>query len=730
MAVDDPNVSNIPSTDAANANATAINSLDTAYKAANLSAAQQAIVSKAVADGLSKISMVAKEASSTFSIFNVVQELANQGFDLLKTKSEAAGAGIDLLAAALIGPSKLLSQIAVDKSMSSLSESIKQVAADTRGIFGPLGSVASALGIAFDFRAVSKAGPALEELKQKVINLGANMEQHINLERAVFNMATQTGQLNEMFSRTGYTLSGLSNLATTYSEKLLKVAVATGSDNAEVGKYFDVMSKFPPIYGENIDAATAVANQMERLSKTMTLARGSGQSVTEGLSQQKTLMDTFNVSAERSNDITVEGSQLTEKFGVNIATTTGFLTEMASSFKFLGDNTQGATAIMNEFFGGLRDGGLGIGPAMETIKQMTESLSHLNIAQKAFLSARTGGPGGLLGGIEIERDLAAGKSKEVLDKLRDSFLKATGGKVITREDVHTQQEAAEFTKQRAMLQSGAFGGIAKSDEQAAAILKAFSRPGGVDLKTANDALADVMKKGQDYQKLSYTKVDHIAQTLDGMAVRGGVKAADIVQGALTFGGASEKERGKLGAISNTAERDVKSIVNPRLDRSTVTSLEGRTDLANDMGDIPNTLGDLKNKLEEKFAPNRGATNSQTANDAMAQARKEEAFFKNALKSGDSGMSKETAMKELHAVQMREQELARSRGNQVGTAAHQAANIPATQGAASTRAQATAHPPGATTTVPDNNIVVNVYVDGKHIPSRASNAQSDSLGPVR
>ena len=223
-------------------------------------------------------------------------------------------------------------------------------------------------------------------------------------------------------------LSNLSNVSKNYEDKLGNIATATHSDREATGAYFESLSKLPPIYGENVDGATRMKDQMDNLSTNMTLAHGSGQQFADVLAQQKTLMDTFNVKAEDSNNITAEGAQLTQKFGVNIADTTGFLTSMADTFQMLGDNTEGVTGIFNEFFGGLREGGLGIKPAIETVKQMGESLAHLTIAQKAFISGRTGGPGGLIGGIQLERDLAAGKTKEVMDRLRTIIYAKSSGR--------------------------------------------------------------------------------------------------------------------------------------------------------------------------------------------------------------------------------------------------------------------------------------------------------------
>lgn len=740
--VDDPN--SPISTDPVTATTSAVTALTDALKAAGISTdAINQIVGKVI-DSFSKMTSATKDVTQSFSAFDSISKLTGTSIgelgtsadgtsnflDRLKNMSLQSANAFNMVGAALMGSSELLKSIGSDKSMTTLSKSIAQVVNDSRGLAGPLGAMVDMLGVnltkVIGGQIITKS---LEEIRREVTNLGGAIDQHLNMERAVFNMTTQTGQVNTLFGSTGVTLSTLSDVARKYEESLNNIATATHSDREATGSYFEALRKLPPMYKDNSDAATITTNQMKQLQQNITLAHGSGQTFNDVLSQSKTLLDTFNMTGKNVNEITVEGAELTKNFGVNIADTTGFLTQMANTFQMLGDNTEGVTAIFGSFFNGLRDGGLGIKPAIETIKQMGESLAHLSIAQKAFISGRTGGPGGLLGGIELERDLAAGKSAEVMERLRKSFTQSLpGGQVINRDQVNDQASASQYEAQVRKLQSSAFGNIAKSDEQAAAILKAFSSGKPIDTKTANDALAGVMKTGTDYQKLSYTRVDHIAATLDQIAVHGGTAAADIVQKGLTQVGASGKETTGLQGITADAMARVARVETPG-DKSQQYSNEALTGGIRDLHDVmSSSIPSLSDAAKRALSSPTGATDPANAR-AFNQLEAQRADFQRMLKGGT--MSKDNYAAQIGAIDTYEKmhSLApdATKSKMVGQAAQMATGMHA-------GGRQTPHapqPPTAHTTSVSGPeklaATINVYIDGKKIHQ---SSQQAALGPTK
>lgn len=684
--------------------------------------AQQVV--RKVANGLSALGDASKDSADNLSIFDKVAKMAEETIGGIGKESDGASGffkrfadmslqsanAFNLMNAALMGAPRLLKNIAKDESLTSFSSQIKTLANDASGLSGPLGAIAKMMGV--NLSNSSGLLRPLEEVKREVLNLGEAIDSSINFQRAVFNVAAQSGQLNTLFALSGTNLEKLSNVSKDYADQLSNVQKATHITREEAGKYFNDLGQLPPIYNDNADAATKAANTVSQLATDITLAHGSGQTFNQVLTQSKTLLETFNVPAARANEITAEGSELSKAFGLNITDTTSFLTQMAGTFQLLGDNTEGVSGIFKEFFGGLREGGLGIKPAIETIAQMGQSLAHLTIAQKAFLSAQSGGPGGLLGGIQIERDLAAGKSQEVMEKLRKSFLQHTGGQVITRDQVNDQATASQYERQVKMLQSGAFGGIAKTDEQAAAILKAFSKPN--DKKSADTALQDVMKQGADYQKLSYTALDHIGSTLDDIALHGGFAGADLVQSGLTSLGASEGENNALNANTADAKNKLKRVGGSGSDMSTQYSNEANTALGRDFTGLGTTFGSLFSAIKTATVSPKHATGQ-----SEADMRKElDQKLSQTMHNRTAGMSKDEMAKALQALD----QTSGSKSSIVGAAVNHSLGNAGAHGAVPAhllQANTGAHLQGKNTggTAADKekiNLTINVNVDGKKL----------------
>jgi hypothetical protein len=668
------------------------------------------VAGKTAFTSISSLDQVAKSTSNGFNQLGQGTSFMIGMLDKLKTSSKESTAAFNVLAAGLLGSSRLFENLAHDKSLASFSQQIQGVISIAGKITEPITRMAKSLGLDLS----KMLGKDLtDEIKGKLLNLAESADKSMDFQRTVYNVAAQTGQLNALFANTGDGLQNLSNVSKDYDNQLRQVSKSTRTQLEEVGGYFSALNTLPPIYGTNTDATKSLSNQMTILSSSISAAHGSGQAFNQVLQQAKTILETYNTTADKANEITGEGADLSKTFGVNIGETTGFLTNMASTFQMLGDNTEGVSNIFREFFGGLREGGLGIQPAIQTIQQMGERLANLSIAQKAFISAQSGGAGGLLGGIQIERDLAAGKSAEVMNKLRQTFLAHTGGQVITRDQVHDQGTAAQYERQVQMLKSSAFGGIAKSDEQAAAILKAFSSP-SVDKKTADQALKDVVKQGNDYQKLSYTALEHIRDSIDEMQAQGSSVISNVLQGATEINGNAGVVKG-LSNYTETAKERIGRLGGSGSDLSSQYGKETVQNLMSSVNEFSPTASSIGSAAKKAF----GIGKNKDDSDAQFQRYESEKRNLQQITPGAGGLSHEEIQKRVGILDEKERQI--NRGGLLGTIGHR--NI--TTGQETTKAHDKAtmgHTnAGGTAGHPDHiALTVNVNVDGKKIMQNNQN----------
>ena len=304
-----------------------------------------------------------------------------------------------------------------------------------------------------------------------------------------------------------------------------------------------------------------------------------------------------------------------------------------------------------------------------------------------------------------------------------------GGKVITREEVTTQAQASQYEAQVRKLQSGAFGNIAKTDEQAAAILKAFSSNKPADLKTANEALKGVMDQGVNYQKLSYTRVDYISSVLDGIAVHGGAAGADVIQKGLTEVGAGGRELTALQGITAEAGRRVERVEQPgdKTRQYSNETITGGIKAINEF--LPVTLTALGKGIKDAVTtPGGPSTPDAGSIKIFNQLEAQRADFQRMLKSGT--LSQQDYSKQMGAIDSYEKlhplSPNQTKGKLVGEAVQHAAGTH--PGAQPQHPQPSTVRTATATSNPETlSATINVYIDGKKIQQ---SSQAAALGPQK
>lgn len=157
-----------------------------------------------------------------------------------------------------------------------------------------------------------------------------------------------------------------------------------------------------------------------------------------------------------------------------------------------------------------------IGSAITKVISMSD-------AQAAFLSARTGGPGGALGAIQMEQKLAKEGPKALLDlAMKDMRQRLPGARAIDFEKVTTQADASQLRRQADFLQQM---GYAANKRDAFAMLKAEAarQEGRVGisstLELSRDPLADRVRQGRAQEEaLGRTQIGRVMSSLEGLKI--------------------------------------------------------------------------------------------------------------------------------------------------------------------------------------------------------------------
>jgi hypothetical protein len=379
---------------------------------------------------------------------------------------------------------------------------------DFKSSFGFLGTTIEAVGKKMGGTdAVFNAAGGVENWIKKVAQ---SADGAIKLQQEYVGIAGATGNMTAMFAAAGDHLQNLNDMMLKHGANINEIASATGTTSSIVAPIWDKLGHlYKGASDELVSGGQKGGAAMNQTEAAMKLASGTGRDQMEVVSDLKTAWESFGLSGDKALEFTERMSDLSNKLGINLDYTRQFIVDNANAFKMLSDGGTDAVNTFNRLEPALQATGLSAKTASELVGTITNRMSNLTIAQEAFLSAQTGGPGGLRGALKVENLMREGKTDEVFDMAMQSLKKNFGGKIYTQKEAETSEfAAAQFVKQRQMLQSGAFGALAPDKDTATRLLEAMGKGIGLKDMKQTDALGNVKdtlgKSVSDGAKLQQT----------------------------------------------------------------------------------------------------------------------------------------------------------------------------------------------------------------------------------
>lgn len=441
-----------------------------------------------------------------------------------------------VLGAAALGASKAFDTFGNQKGLMSFGDQISGLIQSARQAAIPLTAITQ-LANSFGIKIPSGIAGSFDLIAAAVKKVGTNFlesaDSALKLQNGFLQMSAQGGSFGRVFEQSGEDLNNLNNLLQKQAVMIGEAAIATNTGTHAVTEYYSQLGKLPGFLTAQIDASDKAGVKTNTLTAAIKIAQGTGQNYEDVLNDLSTAYEKYGDSAQKAYEFTANIAGLSQRYTINLADTRNFVDSMANSFKFLGENADASTGIFNRFFSGLRDSGLSVKSTVEVLNSMTDSLSRMSVAQKAFLSARTGGPGGLLGAVQIEKELREGNSDAVMKRL-ETALKQQFGRIVTQQEGATnERSAAEFVRQRMFLTQGPFGNIVGGEGQATRLLEALAKPGGYQKEDAAKLLKKDIDRGTAVSETSNTQLAQANLTLEAQKMLMGVVAANTTQ--IAFG---------------------------------------------------------------------------------------------------------------------------------------------------------------------------------------------------
>lgn len=472
---------------------------------------------------------------------------------------------IGSMSGALLGASTALKSFRVDDAnlnlFSSQLETTIQLATRAASPITALSSVAKSLG-------VNIGGlTSIKEITSKIYDAGmafaSSADSAVIFQNALYQSAAASGQLGNFMRANGPEFQNTNNYLKVVGSTISSVAAASGLSSEKVTAYYQSLAKVPGSLESVIKSGTSTTQSMTMLQGAIRLVDGTGREMSGVMDDLKVAFDNYNLTGEKALNFTAKMSQVSENLGVPLEEVRGYISRVSSELRLFGDNTNASANIFNKLYDGFKNTGISAKSASELIGEMTGQIGRLGTAQKGFLSAQTGGAGGLQGAFQIDKLLKEGKVDEVFDKARQMLQKQFGKIVSLDEAAGSQQAAAQYQKQIMLLKGGPLGGLVDSDIKAQKVLENFRN--NTPVKSLDDnALKSIFDRGLAMQKQRETVLSPIQNALESMQIQGNIAGRELVVDTITAKNSNREVADGLTSMRNRAQQS-SVLNNPRFD---------------------------------------------------------------------------------------------------------------------------------------------------------------------
>lgn len=383
------------------------------------------------------------------------------------------------------------------------------------------------------------------------------------LRDSILSNAVSTGRYGDVLRSSGDKLEFLNNLVENHNELIINASEATGMTTKQIQSYYDELNKIPGAFDNVVNSEKGFNISM--LAATATLSSATRLSSSEITKLMKKAYDEYGVSDERALQFVARMSEASNNLKLPFENVKSYMEGVASETGMLGKNIDSAARILNEYSSSFTRLGLSAGQATKLISGMTSQVTSMNIAQKAFLSSQSGGPGRLMGAFKIDKLIKDGKLDEVM-KMAENQMKRQFGKIVTLEEAsNSPQAAAQLAKQTTMLKSGPLGQFAKTDQEAYKILEALKSKDTSVLKDSikqtqpsSMPVQDFLKVGNSLQEKSLTMFSRMANGIDALVQRGALSTREEVETTYAAGVPSKSSAAGTPDLNSGMRNELKN----------------------------------------------------------------------------------------------------------------------------------------------------------------------------
>lgn len=383
---------------------------------------------------------------------------------------------------------------------------------------------------------VDNQGP-IDQMIKLAQAASLNAQRARAFESSLLRSAAASGNFASLLGEVGTDLEGLGRKTEQQSLLFQQLGNEAGISASQMAEFAGQISLIPGALDMNIKGADKTEDSINMLSAALKVASGTGQNFSQVFDDLNKVYRNYGVTGKEALEYTARLSSASSALKMPLDIVKTYTSNASDAFRMFGNNTQGAITILGRLGPALQNSGLGPAAVADLVGNVTRSLAQMSLAEKAFLSQNTRGPGGLRGAYNIELALQKGDVDQVFNQVRESLNKQFNGRIVTLEQAAKSEDAAaQFTRQVAMLTSGPTK-IAGSEAEAYKLLEAFAKGDKTpmpQIKTGEAALKDSMDLGNNIQKRQYDATIIMQNAVQRTAMLSAIQANTLAQMLVGF----------------------------------------------------------------------------------------------------------------------------------------------------------------------------------------------------
>lgn len=384
------------------------------------------------------------------------------------------------------------------------------------------GAIAKQLGLGDN----SLIGKTLDQAKVYLLTLAEAADAQTRIRENAIQMASRSGDLSRIYNEAAGGESSTQNINAIIDKRSAMMSMAAQINNMlpdEISKFYTRLGTIPGALEAVVQTSQDGALATDMLSATIKTSLATGREYSDILNNISTAYDKYNLTGEAALSFSTRMSDVSSNLHVDVSKVSSALSSAADRFTMYTTTANGAlnlseglAKVMNDFGQSLQSTGLSGEASMKIVDKMIGSINGLSTAQKSFLSAQTGGPGGLMGAFQIEKDLQEGNFEKVFEKVKQQMKNQLGGIVSLDDATKSEGAAAQLQRQIQLLQNGPLGSFASSSAEALKIIDALnSNKSFSSIMDKDELLPTYISRGTDLQELTQTdlsgKINTISQ---------------------------------------------------------------------------------------------------------------------------------------------------------------------------------------------------------------------------